>query len=82
MIEAKRSNVELLYAEHQAAISETVDDKGMTMDGRQLSEPGAALQEKLTERLCHSVRRLDDVYYALIEALRAGLPVPELALNA
>jgi hypothetical protein len=84
LIDAKRSNVELLYAEHQPAINETVnvDKDMMAMDGRLLSESGAALLERLTERLCHSVRRLDDVYYALVEALRTGLPVPELALNA
>jgi uncharacterized membrane protein YgcG len=50
---------------------------------------GLALQESFATRLSRSVRRLDDVYYHLLETLRtagedanAGRAVPRLALNA
>jgi hypothetical protein len=77
--------VDALVAAHRQAGVDLLYDPA----GRGCSRAGLALQDALATRLSRSVKRLDDVYYSLLEMLRAGdggegsaPAVPRLALNA
>jgi len=69
LIEAQGQGVDLL-------VGEDVENESLRWTG------GVELQESMAMALSRSIRRLDEVYFALVDLVRGNYLVPRMALNS